>query len=218
MEEFLGKIVSAETEEFLRVLYPRFIIEREFDAFSSKSSIYTGNISTKTIEKLKFRGYPFIVWVEEGGEIALTRELLFSYCIRRRRNYKPHYDELDVREFVNMCRILKVCDLVPQEDDDDSSVYQLFVLLSKKSKTSIKYGLDLCGSMGSMQVLYSVITFFSRVVAGADSGSFSPQYTAVIKRAEQNKAAYIKAMKTVPIHSRSQPELLLLMMIFGVVS
>lgn len=213
-DDLLGKVVSCESEEFLRILYPDFGTESEFDPFRSQPSIYVGIPTSKIVERMRSRKVPFIVFVKTGGEYNLTRAELFSRCTRRKRNYPEPLDEMPELEFINAMRILKVSDVLTIEEDE-SNVFELFELVAKKSRQSILRALDLADSVGSYRILYSLITFYQRVVS-SDQGSVSPRYAMVIKRAQQNKEKYSTALSKLPLFGSYSGEMKILYLLNAV--
>lgn len=209
--ELLGRVVSCESEEFLRILFPNFGAESDFDPFRSRPSIYIGVPTSKIVECMRSRRVPFIVYVQTGGEYNLTREDLFNRCTRRRRNYNESLEEMPLLEYINAMRILKVADVLVTEEDE-TNVYELFELIAKQSKQSVKLALDLSSSVGPYRILYSLITFYNRVIS-EEQGSISSHYALLIKRAQQRKVLFESALGNLPLYSEMSGDMKIIYLI-----
>lgn len=216
MEELKNTIVSCESVEYLHILFPGWRVESEFDPFSYGPCIFTGPISSKIVMRLRGKEDSFVVWTESGGEMHISREKMFSFCTRRRRNYKPEFDNIELREFLNLMRILKVVDVLPYEEDE-SNTFELFVMLSQRSKMAYKLGMNICEQIGPHRLIATLMTFYSKVVHGADFDSTSQQYALVLRRAGQNSAKYRKALLGCNSHHNSDPRIVLMYLLITVV-
>jgi len=207
---FISLVVSCETVDFLTVLYPDFRIEYEFDPFNEHDSIYVGKISPKIIDLLRTRANNFVVWVPEGGVEVITRERLFGLCTNRKRNWKPELEYLTTVDFCNRMRILKTLDILPLEEEE-SGVYDIFRLISSKSKDAIRKALLMSEEIGVHRVLYSILTFYSRILSEGDASSAS--YTRIIKSCRKRKRVFIQALINCGSQSQMDKELLMIVLI-----
>ncbi len=191
----IGKIVSCETPEYIKVLYPSFIFESRVDPVIEINSIYIGRISPKAKSLLLNRGFPFVIWNKSGGEVHLDREGLFSMCIKRKRKYKEILDSISETQFINCMRILRITDTYQQEEEEES-LYPIFGKISSGSKESLKMVYSLLKTKNPHQVLASLITFYGRVIniAPDDDIGKSANYTALLKRAARRKQMFMKGV------------------------
>jgi len=211
----LGKVVACECDEFLRVLFPGFPIEIEIDPFQTQAVIYKGRITSRIVLKLRNRGLDFVIWVKEGGEDSLTRERLFHLVSKRKRNYPESLDDMEQMQFTNLMKLLSLTQVLDLEEES-SGVYELFMEVGKKSKASIGLALQISEEIGPMKVLYSLITFYSRILAGTETGSVSPHYAMVLKRCGERRALFEQALKTLPMFQRMKPEMLIVNLLLKV--
>ena len=109
-QDLLGKVVQAPDVNFLGLLFPTFHITSKIDRFSPIPIIYTSVVGIKTRSILSSRPAPWVGFSLSGGELALSRELLFELCSTRKRAYKKEYDSLSDMEYIHQMGILSVVD------------------------------------------------------------------------------------------------------------
>lgn len=214
MSDILGKIVSAESDEFIRILYPDFKMEDSFDPFESRDIIHTGIITSRIVDRIRSRGNRYIIYTPKGGETSLTREELFHICSKRARKFPEELNEIPIEEFIKIAKTLKWGGIL-LTDDDDHNIFELFTSLAQGSKKSIDHALNLCDTMGPHRVLYSLLTFFTRVISNEEAST--ARYSLVLKRARNNIGKYSGTLETISLFQDCDPKSKVLYMVFGVI-
>lgn len=209
----LNKTVSAESPEYVSILYPKLRLERAFDPLRTLPSLFVGSMRPGLLSQLDSRGVDYVVWSKGGGEIVLTRQVLFEMCTKRKRKWRDEWLDLPEDEFLRACHLLKIIDFWEFEEED--SIYPIFVEISKGSKRAIDLSLQYSHPS---RLVSSLITFYGRVInfePGDDLGK-SSHYNVVVQRASRKKSLYARTLVGFHQYNEFGVELQLMGLLLGV--
>ena len=123
---------------------------------------------------------------------------------------------MDLEEFIQQVKLLRITGTLQWEEHEDS-IYPLFILISKKSKLAIPMSLDLCQSFGTRPLLYSLITFFGRVLASDDIVS-SANYQLLLSRCRKMLPVYRDALEKLTLFDNYNDSLKIIYLLERVLS